>query len=233
MDDWLEADAEATLGGIGADDASDAEIGFAEAGSWTPALGFYDPVGVLRVWIDADAAIERVRLLPTWRTKLKRMPLETAFALAFAWINNHVRSERALAELPLDEVPTSGPGPRLSPEALAGIRARLAEIDAELATCGPADRGRWVGRGVRGPGAGGKVGVSIDEHRWLTGVDFDPGWLEAASPRDIAQSVVQGHRAALAAWRPPVHELGRSDELLAERTRVRSQIQAMIGRGFR
>lgn len=216
---------------IGADDlVDDIEVNPLETpGEWSKELGFPDPYGVLRIWVDDDDLITKVRITPIWREKLGRTPLSQAFGITFTFINNY--RGPADATVADDPLPTHGVPP-LSAENLQMLSEQMAAVASDLDAFGPADYGRWVGTPAEGSVVNDAVVLSLDEHGRLSGVRFDPDWLESATVRNVSLAVVQAHRAARQNWRPPTYQPGPADELRQRWNDLRMRKVAMVMGGF-
>ncbi len=217
--------------GIGGDDLiDDIEVNPLDPPTeWTKDLGFPEPYGVLRIWVDDDDLITKVRITPIWREKLGKTPLAHAFGIAFTFINNY----RGHVEGSLDDDPLpTADVPPLTSDNLAALTAEMDELGAELDAMGRDDYGHWVGSPAEGSVANGCVVLTLDEQGRLGGITFDPEWLETATVRNVSLAVVQAHRAARDAWRPPAYEPGPADELRQRWNDLRMRKVAMVMRGF-
>lgn len=196
---------------------------------WEPSMGFPDPQGVLRVWLDDEGVLERVRLSLHWRSRLGDHPLEDAFDFAFLLVNNfrRERDHRLLHEP--EEQPALEP---LSWEAMSRIRGRRREIHQRLSELGEAGATAIEGHETVGTGARGKVRLGLDLDGLIQGVRFDQAWLEQARAREIGDAVVEAHRDAVARYEPPEVELGERERLVNELTGLRNELTAMMRRGF-
>lgn len=199
-------------------------------GPWTPLDGFADRDRAVRVWVDDDVTISRVRVSSLWRERVGEKRLTNAFLSCFFQINNHFRS-------PLDAMSFDGDGREasepLSWDGMWALLERNRRIAAEVADLGPEDDGRWVGACVTGVSPDRTAAITLNVHGLLDGIEFNRTWLASARGRQIGDAVVRAHRHAKAQFVPPTYEEGKRDQLLQEMADNRFELLAMMRRGFK
>ena len=197
---------------------------------WVKEMGFPDPLGALRVWVDDDDIIERVRLSLHWRTRLADSSLSDAFDFAFLLINNYRRRQQErLYDFFEPERVASEP---LSWSSLGKLRSRQREVMEQLDALGPRGATSIEGTETVGHGAKGKVELLLNLEGLLLGVAFDPVWLKTARIREISDGVVEAHRDARARFVPGEIHVGERERLVNEMSTLRNEVLAMMRRGF-
>ena len=216
-DDWA---APARPGTFAPDPASDAADDLLEE-DWGPEKGFSDPTNSVRVWADPEGGLEKVRVWLSWRTRLDGRPLGEAVTVAFMLMNNYLHAYAGPSHEQLPRIAT-----RPSSSRAAQIRSRLAEIRAELAALDPAEFPGYTEEWEPAVGTDFENGVRVQLDR--TGrpaiARFDPAWLQTANSRELSLGIMTSYRKARMAYRPPVRSLDRAGELMAERRRLRNEL---------
>lgn len=218
----------APLDSIGAEDQEIDDL--EQQGPWTAASGFSDPHGAVRVWVDDDVIISKVRMAPSWRERVGSGGLEAAFGLAFLQINNYFRDDTPEESLSGDDREARQP---LGWHAMYELTLRNRRIREQIASLGPEASGRWVGESVTGVSHDKLVGITLDLHGKLERIEFSKSALDGARIKQISDAVVKAHREARARFVPPHYEEGLRDELLKEVADNRNELLAMMRRGFK
>ena len=199
-------------------------------GPWTAEAGFTDPSSSVRVWVDEEQIISKVRISPSWRERVGSGGLEQAFGLCFLQINNYFREPSPATSMEGDD--RFAKMPLRSSDMVAIIR-RNDEIRSHLKTLGPEAQGNWKGSPSVGVTPDKSVALTLDLHGKLARIEFNSAWLEQARVRQISNAVVRAHREARALFVPPTYEEGERDRLTAEMVDNRKELLAMMRRGFK
>lgn len=169
--------------------------------------GISDAEGIVRVWVE-DSRLAKVRVSPTWYTKLERRrgaTLGKVLTVVLQMAHVGVAAPGTATQPP--ELELTPEFKRTLPELSEASLTRMAELHAELeerfaaakrerAARGPAPAGETVGR-VKG------VTVRLDARGNATAVDFDETWLDTAQAGQIGNAVLRAAKDAYARYRPP------------------------------
>lgn len=197
---------------------------------WTPDQGYPDSSLSVRVWVDDDKRLTKVRISNRWRDRARGTSLSSMFDEAFLLANATLGSSTP----PIDD-PSDGGGSTeaLSWESLDAIvaeTARLAEESAALDQL-PADQvapNRWVGSPVEAYSANQMVVVRLSIHGRTEKVAFSEPWLRQARVAEVCDAVLEAHRAACAQFVPAVFEAGDRQRLADRYTRLQNQSMALL-----
>lgn len=199
---------------------------------WSPASGFADPQGTVRIWLDDQQRISRVRLSPNWRERLHgTRGLEMVFTVVFLAINEHIPAEVPMPALALDDETRQARHP-LSWEAMNALHQRDQELLEQLADLPPEGYGRWVGDQAVGHSREGSTSIALTPQGQLQSVHFSKSFVDEAPVEAIEASVIEAHRDAQAHYEPPVYEPGEADRLTNALQENRLELLAMMRRGF-
>ncbi|MGJ6981451.1 hypothetical protein ACSDQ9_13135 [Aestuariimicrobium soli] len=247
-EEWDEYDplAPMSMGSLEAD--SDAEDGdeFAssrrmlEDGSINYDKPFADPLGMVRVWIDADRAITKVRMSPNWRDRLPSSAgtgaeaLTRAFSAAFVSINNVDRTETHTdGRVNLDGAEAEPATRPIAWDDLARLQRRSDQVMQRFDQLDDSEgHGVWHAEQAVGRAGGDKVVVTMDHTGRYLGITFDGAWLEGARVREVTTAVTAAAAEAKARVRPGTYEPGERDELFEELSSIRTEMKSLMKRGF-
>lgn len=168
--------------------------------------GFIDHTGTVRVWVDDDARLIRVRVTPRSRLHADGLAAATLEALSIA--QARMVTQSWLPQVRIEPKPLTEPPSR---EALERRAARIFELAREMETHRPP---RFVGGGGEGSGGRGRVRVVLDQLGNTSSVSFDETWLSTATPAGIASALLEAHQQAYAHYTPA--ELDATDYIRAE-----------------
>lgn len=169
--------------------------------------GISDAEGIVRVWVE-DSRVVKVRVSPTWYTKLERRrgaTLGKVLTVVLQMAHVGVAAPGTATQPP--ELELTPEFKRSLPELSEASLTRMAEIHAALgerfaaakrdrAARGPVRAAETVGR-VQG------VTVRLDARGNATAVDFDESWLDTAQAGQISNAVLRAAKNAYARYRPP------------------------------
>ncbi|MGA4668646.1 hypothetical protein ACPCG0_02405 [Propionibacteriaceae bacterium Y1923] len=210
--------------------SSDEDDEVDESQAWVKEMGFPDQLGVVRVWVDDDALIERVRLSIHWRTRLGEQTLQQSFGVVFMLINNYHRlQQRRTLNYYEPEREAAEP---LSFEALDRIRERSDEVRRQLEALGDGGHPQLQGEETIGVALHGRVQLKLNLVGQLDGVQFDPTWLRTARIKEISDAVVEAHADARRRFVPAEVIVGEREKLVNELAGLRNETLAMMRRGF-
>lgn len=160
--------------------------------------------GIVRIWLDDDGRLTKVRVSPVWFKKLQgSQTLDGAFAQAFllggARVVQPAPAEPAEDSQPDDDVP---PPPE---DAMEVIFERLEALRGEW----DAARQRWQSEPPPPPpapavGRSEGVTVKLGNTGWPASVTFDEHWLDNAQVGAICTNVQLAADRARAAFVPPL-----------------------------
>ncbi|CAI9407891.1 hypothetical protein [Aestuariimicrobium sp. T2.26MG-19.2B] len=199
-------------------------------GPWEPSHGFPDGYGVVRVWVDDDKRITKVRLSPSWREKSGRTPLVMAFASSFTYINSYGRDDSPSDLLQVDEGEASRP---FSWEQIDELARRTEQLTERLGALGPESEGQWRGTEAVGESPDKLCAIRLELNGDLGSIQFNERKLAQSRVREVTDAVVKAHAAALANFQPAQYEPGEADRLTGELQGLRNEALAMMRRGFR
>lgn len=215
--------------GLSSDELDDLDPADEEAQVWAKEMGFPDQLGVLRVWVNDDVLIDRVRLSLHWRNRLGEQTLQQSFGVVFMLINNYHR----LQQRPINYYdPDREAAEPLSFEALNRIRERGDEVRRRLEALGDGGYSSLQGEETIGSGLNGRVQLKLNLLGQLDGVQFDPKWLPSARIKEISDGVVEAHADARRRFVPAEVIVGEREKLVDELTDLRNETLAMMRRGF-
>lgn len=201
-----------------------------QSGPWTAARGFSDPQGAVRVWVDENVTMSKVRMSPSWRDRVGRNGLEAAFGVVFLQINNYFRDLKPAESIESDNRTAKRP---LHWDTMWELTQRNERIRTQLASLGPEAAGKWIGQAATGVAPDRSVAIVLNLHGQLDHVEFGKQWLEEARIRQISDAVVRAHVDAKSRFVPPVYEEGERDRLQNEMSDNRNELLAMMRRGFK
>ncbi|RRD46951.1 hypothetical protein [Tessaracoccus sp. OH4464_COT-324] len=169
--------------------------------------------GLVRIWLDDDGSLARVRVNDLWSPQSGFAPLEAAFAEAFQKMA--VQKLEVVAQS-LEEPGTEFDLEALQAEALEGFDPEAttlqdpSEVDDLLDQIEDnlrrwEERQREIGElpaavATRTKASSGPVTVILDRFGGLAEVEFTPGWLEDATGVAIEKLVVRAARKALVSF---------------------------------
>lgn len=211
-------------------DHDDLDLDDENAQFWQKEMGFPDQLGVLRVWVNDDVLIERVRLSIHWRNRLGDQTLQQSFGVVFMLINNYHRLQRRRTLNYYD--PDREASEPLSFAALDRLREREDDIRRRLDALGDEGHPTFTGTETIGAGLHGRVRLKLNLLGQLDGVQFDPAWLPGARIKEISDGVVEAHADARRHFVPAEVLVGEREKLVNELTELRNETLAMMRRGF-
>ena len=218
------------------DDASDAVAPddlLAPTGAgeeWTPDQGYPDSSLSVRIWVDDDKRLTKVRISNRWRDRARGTSLSSMFDEAFVLAN----ATLGASVPPFDDVPDdTDPSDVLSWDSLDAILAettRLANEAAALDQLPPEQvtPNRWVGSPVEGYSINQMVAVRLSIHGRTEKVAFSAEWLRQARVAEVCDAVIEAHLAAYAQFVPPSFEPGDRQRLADRYARLRNQSMALL-----
>lgn len=206
-----------------------APIGAGE--QWTPEQGYPDSSLSVRIWVDDDKRLTKVRISNRWRDRAKGTSLSSMFDEAFLLANATLASSappRSAASA------QAGQAPALSWDSLDAILAESARLDQEAARLDalPPEQvvpNRWLGSQVEGLSANQMVAVLLSIHGRTERVVFSEQWLRQARVSEVCEAVMEAHRQAYARFVPPVFEAGDHQRLADAYARLQDQSMALLG----
>lgn len=207
-------------------------------GTFDEDRGFASAASVIRVWIDDEGVINKVRVSPSWRERVAKnggpaalaTGLSRSFDQAFALINIARRPEYPTTPIMGETAPAQTP---LSWAEMARIQQALHEVRDQVSALDSPQEGRWTNVPAVGTSAGGKVKVELNEFGGYDTVHFDPTWLHASRVGQICDAVPEAARRAKERFVPPVYEPSEYDQLMEKSAALRSELTAMMKRGIR
>ncbi len=206
-----------------------APIGAGE--QWTAEQGYPDSSLSVRIWVDDDKRLTKVRISNRWRDRAKGTSLSSMFDEAFLLANATLASSTPPqfgADAP------AGQGAALSWDSLDAILSESAQLDQEAARLDalPPDQvvpNRWQGNQVEGLSANQMVAVLLSIHGRTERVVFSEQWLRQARVSEVCEAVMEAHRQAYARFVPPVFEAGDHQRLADRYARLQDQSMALLG----
>ena len=197
---------------------------------WTPDQGYPDSSLSVRIWVDDDKRLTKVRISNRWRDRARGTSLSSMFDEAFLLANATLGSSTP----PVGDVPDDGgPADALSWDSLDAILAETTRLTKEAAALDqlPPDEvipNRWVGSPVEGLSANQMVAVRLSIHGRTEKVAFSEQWLRQARVAEVCDAVLEAHRAAYAQFVPPVFEPGDRQRLADAYARLQNQSMALL-----
>ena len=218
----------------GTDEPIDDEEQSEDQDAWSPAQGFCPKDGLLRIWVDDQVHLTKMRLSPNWRERAKGATIETLLQRAFRL------AEIALSRRPNPlQFPPSLPEAKarpLSGELLQEINNRQAEVLEQLAALdqrGGDQPGRWEGASVTGRALNHKCTVKVSCLGVTESVEFDDLWLKTASALQIADALVTAHKDAYAKLGEPTYVPGERERLAYHMLEIQEELEAAMRRGLK
>lgn len=200
--------------------------------TWSPEDGYVDSSGSVRVWVDENRRLTKIRISNRWRERSRGTTLSSMLdeALLMAQARIGTGTPR-VAEREPDRVPP------LSWESLAELQQQsfeIAEESARLDDLPPAQvqPSRWEGALVEGTSSNRMVKARLSLFGLTEQVTFDPAWLRDSRVSQVCESVMEAHRDAYANFREPVFQPGDRERLAARSERVQSSLMAMMRHGW-
>lgn len=192
--------------------------------------GYPDHRNLVRLWLDDEDVICKVRLSAKWFDRLGGWRgLEQAFGEAFAAV--------ALDQLPTIEVsdedasaPVSvprGTAP-LSEERLAEHTRRANDLLTQLAALPAEANGTWHQAPATGHSRDRSVSITLRPDGSLATITFDDELLAGSLMRDLEANIIAAHRDARTRFQPPTREPGERDRLLDQFGAHADELVAMI-----
>lgn len=197
---------------------------------WTPDQGYPDSSLSVRIWVDDDKRLTKVRISNRWRDRARGTSLSSMFDEAFLLANATLGSSTP----PVGDVSDDGgPADALSWDSLDAILAETTRLTKEAAALDqlPPDEvipNRWVGSPVEGHSANQMVAVRLSIHGRTEKVAFSEQWLRQARVAEVCDAVLEAHRAAYAQFVPPVFEPGDRQRLADAYARLQNQSMALL-----
>jgi hypothetical protein len=197
---------------------------------WTPDQGYPDSSLSVRIWVDDDKRLTKVRISNRWRDRARGTSLSSMFDEAFLLANATLGSSTP----PVGDVPDDGgPADALSWDSLDAILAETTRLTKEAAALDqlPPDEvipNRWVGSPVEGHSANQMVAVRLSIHGRTEKVAFSDQWLRQARVAEVCDAVLEAHRDAYAQFVPPVFEPGDRQRLADAYARLQNQSMALL-----
>jgi hypothetical protein len=206
-----------------------APIGAGE--QWTPEQGYPDSSLSVRVWVDENLRLTKVRISNRWRDRAKGTSLSSMFDEAFLLANATIGSSTPPVTA------TSGPGqvaPTLSWQSLDEILAETVRLNQEATRLDalPSDEvvpNRWIGNRVEGLSTNQMVAVLLSIHGRTERIAFSEQWLRQARVAEVCEAVMEAHRSAYAQFVPPVFQPGDRQRLADRFGRLQEQSMALMG----
>lgn len=201
---------------------------------------FSGPQGTVRIWIDEDRAITKVRLSPSWRERLSvpagggAETLSQAFAVAFVAINNIDRATtHTEGRVDLDGGDVEPANRPIAWDDLARLQRRSDAVMARFDQLDDSEgHGVWHAEKAVGRAGGDKVIVTMDHTGRYEGITFDSAWLESARVREVTLAVTAAAADAKSRVRPGTYEPGERDQLFEELGSIRTEMKSLMKRGF-
>ncbi len=197
---------------------------------WTPDQGYPDSSRSLRIWVDDDKRLTKVRISNRWRDRARGTTLSSMFDEAFLLANATLGS----SVLPVEDAPDDGePVGALSWDSLDAILAETTRLAKEAAEMDELPRGqvvpnRWIGSPVEAYSSNQMVAVRLSLHGHTEKVTFSEQWLRQARVAEVCDAVIETHRAAYAELVPPVFEPGDRQRLADHYARLQQQSMALV-----
>ena len=197
---------------------------------WRPEEGYPDSSLSVRIWVDDDKRLTKVRISNRWRERARGTSLSSMFDEAFLLANATLGSSVP----PVDDITGDGePSDALSWDSLDAILAettRLANEAAALDQLAPdqVTPNRWVGSPIEAYSDNQMVVVRLSIHGRTEKVAFSEQWLRQARVAEVCDAVLEAHRAAYAQFVPPVFEPGDRQRLADRYARLQYQSMALL-----
>lgn len=201
-------------------------------GGWSPEDGYPDSTGSVRIWVDDDRRVTKVRVSNRWRERSRGTTLSSmfdeAFLLAFSRVGFGTEPDQSTPAVD---------APKLSGQALAELQQQsfeLAEESARLDALPESEvrPSRWEGAAVVGTSENQLVTVRLTLFGYTERVVFDDAWLAQSRVSQICDAVMEAHQDAYSRFVPPVYEPGEREELAFRMDRVSATLMAMMKQGW-
>jgi len=217
----------------GGDDTLTADDLLAPSGAgeeWTPDQGYPDSSLSVRIWVDDDKRLTKVRISNRWRDRARGTSLSSMFDEAFLLANATLGSSIPPFASATDDGATSDPLSWGSLDAILAETNRLAKAAAALDELPPdqVTPNRWVGSPVEAYSANQMVAVRLNLHGRTEKIAFSEQWLRQARVSEVCDAVLEAHRVAYAQFVPPVFEPGDRQRLADAYARLQRQSMALL-----
>jgi hypothetical protein len=215
-----------------ADTAADdllAPIGAGE--QWTPEQGYPDSSLSVRIWVDENLRLTKVRISNRWRDRAKGTSLSSMFDEAFLLANATIGSSAPPVTATTEPFEGSA---TLSWESLDEVLAETVRLNEESARLDALPyhevaANRWLGNRVEGLSSNQMVAVLLSLHGHSERIAFSEQWLRQARVSEVCESVMEAHRSAYAQFVPPVFEPGDRQRLADRYSRLAERSKALMG----
>lgn len=202
------------------------------ASTWTPADGYNDSTGCVRIWVDDNRRLTKILISNRWRERSRGTSLSSMLDEVFLMAQARIAVGAQFAHEPEPERV-----PPLSWEALAELQQQSFEIAEESARLDalPPDQvqeNRWEGTKVEGVSSNRMVRARLNIFGLTEQVTFDSAWLNQSRVSQVCESVMEAHRDAYARYREPVFQPGDREQLAARSDRVQASLMAMMKHGW-
>jgi hypothetical protein len=197
---------------------------------WTPDQGYPDSSLSVRIWVDDDKHLTKVRISNRWRERARGTSLSSMFDEAFLLANATLGSSTPPVGPTASE---TAPSDTLSWDSLDAILAETTRLAREAQALDklPPDQvtpNRWVGAPVEAFSTNQMVAVRLSIHGRTEKVAFAEQWLRQARVAEVCDAVLEAHRAAYARFVPPVFEPGDRQRLADAYARLQNQSMALL-----
>ena len=160
-----------------------------------------DPQRIVKVWLDDDGTLLRVRLSPIWHRKLGHRTLSEVFAGVMAAARIRIAPEPDEAEVDLTGVDFSGVM-RFGRDPFTTLRLALDNVNRRWAEAAQRQLAARPATPRPVQVSDGDVSVRLDTDGRLVAVDFDDDYLDDADVREISDAIVRLTRQARAQYVP-------------------------------
>ena len=197
---------------------------------WTPEQGYPDSSLSVRIWVDENLRLTKVRISNRWRDRAKGTSLSSMFDEAFLFANASIGSSTSPVTAPASPDQASATLTWQSLDEILAETVRLNQEAARLDALPYAEvvPNRWVGNRVEGLSANQMVAVLLSIHGRTERIAFSEPWLRQARVAEVCEAVMEAHRSAYAQFVPPVFEPGDRQRLADRFGRLREQSQALL-----
>lgn len=202
---------------------------------WSPAQGYPDSTGSVRVWLDENRRLTQVRVSNAWRDRARGTTLSSMFDEAFLLAQAQAGQAVDPPKDPMADLPATKT--TLSWDSLEALNERAERLDEEYERIDrlPEDQikqSAWVGTPVEGSSENRMVTVRLNLYGLTEQVVFEETWLKGSRVSQVIDGVMEAHQAAYAAFVPPQFELGDRERLAVQAANVRDEAMAVIRRGW-
>lgn len=209
-----------------------------DSGPWSPDKGFQDGAQVLRVFVDEDKHIVKVRMSPNWRERITKVNpkaseaegLSKAFRTTFIQIAvlDAGSVDQSDEELDNDREAKEP----LTWDAINKTIQASRSVAEQLDALGDGGFGQFQGQETVGTAEGNKVRLTLGVRGFAENVEFDPAWLDESRVKQVCDAVVAAYANARERFVPPTYVPGERDGLLEQQRDLRNEMLAMMRRGF-